>query len=553
MKFKKFIILTLVFLLSIIAAACGNDNNSTNNNDETNTSGETNGEETLAADQTLTVNISTEPPSLHPGLVTDTTSVSIVNQTFEGLMRINKDGELENAMAESYEVSDDQLVYTFKIREDATWSNQEPVTAHDFEYAWKWVLNPENVDANYAYQLYPIKGAQQAKEEGASINDIGVVAEDDETLVVELNEPTPYFLELVAFPTYFPVNKNVAEENEDWAVSAGEDYVTNGPFLMEEWNHKSDIVLKKNEDYWDADKVKLETINMLMIGDENTALNMFDSGELDWIGQPLDKVPFAAVDSMNDAGKLNKVTSAALYYYVINTEEEPFNNKNIRKALALSIDRKGIVENITKKGEEPATAFVPPTLFTENESGYFADNDVEQAKEYLQKGLEELGLDELPTFSLSYNTDDSHATIAEAIQDMWRKNLGLDVELDNEEWGVYLNSLSEGDFQVGRYGWGADYMDAVSFLEVYENKGGNNSTNWENSEYQELIKASRTETDSEKRYEILRDAEAIFMDEMPIIPIYYEVLTWANNENLRDVNVTTLALVQFKEAYFVEE
>lgn len=553
MKFKKFIILTLVFLLSIIAAACGNDNNSTNNNDETNTSGETNGEETLAADQTLTVNISTEPPSLHPGLVTDTTSVSIVNQTFEGLMRINKDGELENAMAESYEVSDDQLVYTFKIREDATWSNQEPVTAHDFEYAWKWVLNPENVDANYAYQLYPIKGAQQAKEEGASINDIGVVAEDDETLVVELNEPTPYFLELVAFPTYFPVNKNVAEENEDWAVSAGEDYVTNGPFLMEEWNHKSDIVLKKNEDYWDADKVKLETINMLMIGDENTALNMFDSGELDWIGQPLDKVPFAAVDSMNDAGKLNKVTSAALYYYVINTEEEPFNNKNIRKALALSIDRKGIVENITKKGEEPATAFVPPTLFTENESGYFADNDVEQAKEYLQKGLEELGLDELPTFSLSYNTDDSHATIAEAIQDMWRKNLGLDVELDNEEWGVYLNSLSEGDFQVGRYGWGADYMDAVSFLEVYENKGGNNSTNWENSEYQELIKASRTETDSEKRYEILRDAEAIFMDEMPIIPIYYEVLTWANNENLRDVNVTTLALVQFKEAYFVEK
>src|SRR5699024_8118796 len=243
--------------------------NTGNNESENNASGE----EALADEQELNLNIKSEPPSLHPGTSSDTTSSAVLDQVFEGLTRINLDGEPEEAMAESIDVSEDGLTYTFKIREDANWSNGDPVTAEDFEYAWKWVLDPESADTDYAYQLYYIKGAEDAK-----------------TLVVELEQPTDYFLELTAFHTYYPLNKEVAEGNDKWALDVSEDYVTNGPFTLDAWEHKNRIILGKNEDYWDADTVKLETITMHMIDDESTALSMYENDELDWVGDPVDAI-----------------------------------------------------------------------------------------------------------------------------------------------------------------------------------------------------------------------------------------------------------------------
>lgn len=458
---KWFLLLVLVLSLGLILAACSGGSDDADSDDsgteqsEGDTSSESGSdegaEESGDAEQVLNVNIRTEPPSLHPGLATDTTSGAVLNQVFEGLMRINQEGVAEPAMAASEpEISDDLLTYTFTIRDDAVWSNGDPVTAHDFEYAWKWVLDPENADTDYAYQLYVIKGAQDAKENGGSLDDVGVKALDDKTLEVTLEQPTPYFLDLTAFYTYYPVNKNVAEANPEWALEAGEDYVTNGPFLLDTWEHKNKVVLTKNPDYWDADTVKLETINMFMVDDENTALEMFNAGELDWVGSPTDFVPLAAIPSLKDEGKLNISPLAGVYYYAFNTEAEPFNNENIRKAFALAINRQGIVENITKGEQQPAMALVPPSIWEENNEGYFADNDVEKAKEYLEKGLEELGLDSLPTIQLSYNTSEAHAVIAQAVQDMWNQNLGVEVELNNEEWNVYLDTMGAGNFQVGR-------------------------------------------------------------------------------------------------------
>ena len=545
MSFKRWsLFLALAFAMTIVLAACGGDDNSSSSGDSSG-----NGD---AAEQTFDINIKTEPPSLHPGKATDTTSAAVLYQTFEGLMRINQDGEPEEAMAESYEVSDDKLTYTFNIREDATWSNGDPVTAQDFEYAWKWVLDPNNADADYAYQLYVIKGAQAAKEEGGSMDDVGITVEDDKTLVVELEQPTPYFLDLTAFYTFYPLNHNVVDGVDDWALDASENYVTNGPFLMESWEHKNQIVLKKNPDYWDADTVSFETVNMYMIDDENTSLEMYNSGELDWSGAPTDSLPLAAIQSLKDDGSLNISPMAGIYYYSFNTEATPFDNANIRKAFALSINREGIVQSITQREEQPAMALVPPSIWEENSEGYFEDNDVEGAKEYLEKGLEELGLDELPPVKLSYNTSEAHASIAQAVQDMWRENLGVEVELNNEEWNVYLDSLSQGNYQIGRMGWVADFNDAINFLEIFESAGGNNYTNWENEEYAGLIEQSRTETDPEKRQEILRQAEQIFMDEMPLAPIYFNTNVWLNKDNVKDIHISPLGGIQLKWGYISE-
>lgn len=572
MKTSKSLLIVLALMLAASAglAACGGGDSAETGADE-GAAGE--GDDAASdggsgdAEQVLNINIKTEPPSLHPGRSSDTTSSAVQDQIFEGLTRMNMDGEPEEAMASEIDISDDGLTYTFTIREEANWSNGDPVTAEDFEYAWKWVLDPDNADTDYAYQLYPIKNAEKAKNGEVSLDEVGVKAVDEKTLEVTLENPTAYFLELTAFHTYYPVNKEAvlafdgdtdAEyDSGDWALEAGDHYVTNGPFIMTAWEHQDHVVLEKNEDYWDADTVQLEKINMYIIEDENTELNMYKNGELDWAGHPTGQLPLEAIPALKEEGELIVEARAGTYYYAFNVEEEPFNNENIRKAFALAINRQGIVENITKGEQLPATALVPPTIWEENESGYFADNDIEQAKAHLEKGLDELGyssVDELPQIMLSYNTDEAHAVIAQAVQDMWKNNLGVEnVELDNTEWKVYLDMLGDGNFQVGRMGWIADFNDAINFLEIFETIGGNNYTNWEDPEYQELLKQSREELDDDKRKEILKEAEQLYMDVLPIAPVYFYTNVYTHRDYVHDVDVSPLGNIQFKWAYMTEK
>ncbi|WP_312095499.1 peptide ABC transporter substrate-binding protein [Niallia sp.] len=536
MRKRMLVLMSLVLVLSAFLAACGNDKGGSDK-----------------SSQSLRLNIVSEPPTLHPALATDSTSGGVLIQTFEGLTRIDKDGVPQPAMAEDIQVSEDQLTYTFKIREDASWTNDDPVTAADFEYAWKWAIDPKN-QSQYAYQLYSIQGAEAANNGEGSLDDVAIKAVDEKTLEVTLVNPTPYFLQLLAFYTYFPVNKNVAEANPDWYKDAGDDYVTNGPFKMTEWNHSESILLEKNEDYWDADTVKLETVEMSMVEDPTTELSMFDNDELDWAGLPFGSLPTDSIKALKDNGDLNIKAIAGTYWYKFNTEEKPFNNENIRKALTYAIDRQAIVDQITQGGQIPAMAVVPPTMFEENEKGYFKDNDIEAAKEALEKGLKEEGyasVEDLPTITLSYNTSEAHAKIAQAVQDMWKKNLGINVELDNEEWQVYLEKIDAGDYQIGRMSWSGDYNDAFNFLELYRDAdGGNNDTGWENAEYKKLLNASQKETDEAKRKQLLQDAETILMNELPIAPVYFYTNTWVQKENLKDVVISGLGEAQLKWAHF---
>jgi oligopeptide transport system substrate-binding protein len=541
------IFFSMLLVLSMFLAACsgGGDNAD---------GGEKGGDDGGKSDvpQELRVNINTEPPSLNPGLAEDATSGTVLRQILEGLTRIGKEGKPENAMAEDVQISEDQKTYTFKIR-DAKWSNGDPVTANDFVYAWKWALDPAN-NSTYAYQLYYIEGAEAANTGEGSLDAVGVKAVDDKTLEVKLVNPTPYFLELTAFYTYLPVNSKVAEANPEWATDAGENYTTNGPFHLTEWSHSDKIVLEKSETYWDAESVKLDSIEMIMINDPNTELSMFDNGELDWAGAPTGALPTDAMQALKDDGRLVTNPIAGIYNYKFNTTVEPFNNVNIRKAFAHALNRQEIIDNILQGEQLPAMAIVPPSMFEENEKGYFPDNDVEKAKEYLQKGLEELGYkdaSELPAVTLSYNTSEAHQKIAQAIQDMWKQNLGVEVTLDNAEWNVFLDKVNQMDYQVARMGWLGDFNDAMNFLEMYRDAdGGNNNTGWESKEFQDLLAKSSTETDPEARQQLLKDAEAIFMEDMPVAPIYFYTNNWVQAENLKDVVVSGLGDVQYKWAYF---
>lgn len=503
-------------------------------------------------EQKLHLNTFTEPSSLHPGLATDIWSSNVLLQTFEGLTRINQKGEPQEAMAKDIKVSEDLLTYTFTLQDHAKWSNGDPVTAHDFEYAWKWVLTPANA-SEYAYQLFYIKNAEKAFKGEGSVEDVGVNALDDRTLEVKLENPTPFFRELTAFTTYFPINSKIAKDNPKWAENAGELYTSNGPFKMTAWEHKNKIMLEKNEHYWDAQHVKLESIEMLMINEANTELSLFESGELDWAGAPAGNIPLDAMESLKDKGTLEIVPKAGTYWYEFNTGQKPFSNAKIRKAFAYAINRQELVDNVTQGGEIPAMAVVPTSMFPENEKGFFKDHDVETAKQLLAEGLKEegyAGVEALPAITLSYNTDEAQAQIAQAVQDMWRKNLGVEVKLENQEWTVYYDNIKNGNYQVARMGWTGDFNDPINFLEIFRDKGGNNHTGWSDPRYTDLLVKSSTEGDAEKRKAILREAEQILMEGMPVIPFYFKTTVYAKKPNLKDVVISGLGNAQYKWAYF---
>ncbi|POZ57727.1 Oligopeptide-binding protein OppA [Lysinibacillus sphaericus] len=542
-KNKKFLLLTVLAVFSLVLAACGFGGDSSDKaKDDKKDSGSS---ETA---KELNLVIPSEPPSLHPQLATDSTSSAILINVFEGLTRADADGQPQPAMAEKWDVSEDGLTYTFHLR-DAKWTNGDPVVAGDFEYAWKWALNPENL-SEYASVFYPIKGAEAYNTGAGSVDEVGIKAEDEKTLVVTLANPTAYFLELTAFKTYSPINQKVVEGKDDWYAEAGENYVTNGPYTLDTWKHSDSIVLKKNEGYWDAANVAVNTVNIGMVENEATAVTMFKNGEIDYLGSPYQTVALDAIDGFKADKSLNIDDYAAIYWYKFNTTDKITGNANIRKALTLAIDRQGLIDNVTKGEQKPALGMVPSAISGfEKDRGYYKDNDVEGAKAALEAGMKELGIKDAKDIkiNLSFNTSEAHASIAQYIQEGWSKNLGITVSLDNSEWQVYLEKLNVLDYQIGRMGWIADYNDPYTFLEMYDTaKNGNNDTGWENPKYKELLKQSVAEVDTAKRLELLKEAEAIAVSEFPVAPIYYYTNLSVKQKYVKNMGPDRLGIIQLK-------
>lgn len=461
-----------------------------------------------------------EPETLDPALITGQPEGRVANALFEGLLAFDEHGKPQPGAAESWEVSEDGRIYTFHLREGLTWSDGVPLTAHDFAASWRRTLDPATA-SEYAYQLHYIKGAKAFNEgETADFSQVGVSAPDERTLRVELENPTPFFPDLCAFVTLLPVPLHVIEKyGDDW-IKLGR-IVGSGAYVLDSWRINDRIRLRKNPRYWDAKNAALETIDILPVSKGNTAFNLYASGQADLI---MDKglVPPALLGEIKKRADFHAAPFLGTYFLRYNCEKGPFADPRVRRAFSLVVDKKSIVDRITQAGELPASGFVPPGA-----GGYEPCAGPERHADEARRLLAEAGFPGgkgFPMVTYLYSEGEMNEAIAVELQGMWRRELGVNVQLLRQEWKVYLRSLSTLDYDIARSSWVGDYPDPNTFLDMFVTGGGNNRTGWGDPDYDKLIAAAAAETDHAKRFDLLRDAEKILVDtQMPVCPIFFYV------------------------------
>jgi oligopeptide transport system substrate-binding protein len=503
-----------------------------------------------AADGVITVNWGAEPPSLDPGLATDTTSSNIVSNIFDPLVKLGPAPDLEPlpALAESWQINGTTV--TFNLRGDGKWTNGDPVTAQDFEYSWKRTVSPD-LAADYAYQFFGIKGASEynsCKQNCEQMREqVGVTAVDDRTLRVELTSPQPWFIQQVAHQSFMAVHQPTIEQFGDrWTEAAN--IVTNGPFQLDRWEHNSRIDLVKWPEWRDADSVALERVNGRMISEGTTSVQAFEAGELDANvgGIPPDETP-----RLKGEPFYQQYPSLGTYYYGVNVENVP--DVNQRRAMALAFDRRSIIDNIAQADQLPATGFTPegmPGFENLNPASEFLPEtaDMERAQELMEQ-VENPVTD----ITLVLNDAPGHREIAVAVQASWRE-LGIDTEIQQQEWAQFLESIGPPPGQqidAFRLGWIADFVDAMNFLELWTCDSGNNSTNFCNKEYDALVEQARQTPDDAERYELYGQMEEILFGpegEVPVLPIYWYTFVQLEDESIQDTfNVNPLSQIDLTE------
>ncbi|MBP2645790.1 MAG: ABC-type transporter, periplasmic subunit [Firmicutes bacterium] len=497
-------------------------------------------------EQVARLSVGGEPESMDPAKTNGIPESCYQTAMFEGLTEYDNDGLPKAAAAENWEVSPDGMVYTFHLRANK-WANGDPVTAQDFEYAWKRLLDPKTA-AEYSYMLFPIKNAEAFNSGKASADDVGVKALDDKTLQVTLEKPTGYFLSLCAHTSTFPVNPKVVEAaGDNWAGDV-KTLVGNGPFKPTEWQHGSKLVMVKNDQYWDKDKVKVSKIEWTLVEEVATALSMFENNQLDYVDGP----PLMEAERLLKEKKLSIGNNLGTYYYSFNTTKAPFDNPKVRRAFALAIDREAIAATVMHGLNKPAYGWIPygftnPVTkkdFREEGGDLFKAN-VEEAK----KLLAEAGYPEgkgLPPVTLLFNTNEMHKAIAEAVQEMWKKNLGVTVELQNQEWKVFLGVKKAGDYQIARDGWSGDYTDPMTFADMLMANSGNNYGRYNNPVYDQLVRVAQTSNDQSVRMQAMHDAEKIAMDDMAILPIYAYVHRFSLSPKLQGLIIPPTTIINVK-------
>jgi oligopeptide transport system substrate-binding protein len=461
-----------------------------------------------------------EPETLDPSIITGQPEGRIVNALFEGLTTFNAHGEPGPGMAESWTISEDGKTYTFRIRPDAKWSDGRRLTARDFVESWKRTLSPETA-ASYNYQLFYVKNAGSfAEGRITDFSEVGVKALDDQTLEVTLENPTPFFLDLCATPPLHPVPVDqVKKFGDDWVKPAK--IVSNGAYTLEDWRINDRIRLRKNQNYWNARNVALESVEALPISVATVAFNFYAGGLADLI---VDKnlTPNALLDELKKTPDFHSAPFAGIYFLRFNCSKPPFNDPRVRRAFAMAVDKRRIVEKITRAGELPATSFVPPGI-----AGYVSPEAVPYDPAAARELLAEAGFPDGKGFPLTtflYNESQQNRDIGVELQAMWLRHLGVKVNLALQEWKVYLNSLSSLDYGIARSSWVGDYPDPNTFLDMFVTGNGNNRTGWSDPAYDQLIGDAARETDPERRFEILRQAEAILVfQQAPVCPIFYYV------------------------------
>ncbi len=579
-KTKKILSLALASTMVLSLAACGGGSTSTPTTAaetttaapaDADTTGETTAAEaesegaegeTTSNGNNIAVCLASEPQTIDPALNSAVDGAIMVNHFFEGLVKWVDDGE-GNAMtapgqAESWEkvVNDDGTVtYTMKLRDGIKWSDGKEVTAGDFEYSWKRLANPETA-ADYCYMIDMVQNYAGIANSESDPDTLGIKAIDDKTLEIVLSYDCPYFEEIMAFPATFPVRQDLVEGNDEWTYDVAT-YVSNGPYKMKEWSHNAYILAEKNENYYDFANLGPDTIRFTLLDDANAILAAYKSGELDFI----EELPPDEMANYLASGELTVADYIGTYYVCFNTEDEVFSNPLIRKAFSLAIDRNYIVENVSQAGEVPATGYVPAGVndaagpgsddFRTVGGEYYsvAEEDYEKNCEEARALLAEAGYpngEGFPTVEYMYNTNDKHKAIGEALQNMWQEQLGVTVNLSNQDWNVFLESRKQGDYQIARNGWIADYNDPCSFLDMWYTGGGNNDAQYSNKDYDAKIDAAKATAVQEERMKAFHEAEDILIEQDNVLaPVYFYTQPYMIKDDIQGMYYTPLGYFFF--------
>lgn len=473
--------------------------------------------------QRLSLSIPSDPNTLDPRKGGDFVSSVFHFLLFDGLTRRDDNGDVVLSLADKVEISKDRKTYTFFLKE-AYWSDGSPITAWDFEKSWKDILHPDFPAMN-AHLLYPIENAEGAKKGAKSLAEVGITSIDAKTLEVSLERPIPYFLELIAFCVFYPVNSEIDHYNPDWEQQIGKEFICSGPFCLKDWKRNNMIVLEKNPFYSKADQMILEEIDLNIVNSEMTTLQMFEKGQVDIVGQPLFPLPSDAIPALVKDPNLHIYPVPATTFCSFNVSAFPFDNVNIRKAFAYAINREQIVQNITQLNEPPALGVIPPILKkTGIVRSFFQDAGFEVAKEYFQKGLDEMGItkESFPRVKYLYTNSESNHKIAQALQQQWQEVFDIPIDLECIDKKILMHLLKTRNYQFAQTFWMAQYNDPMNILERFKYRSNvKNYSGWENEEFIRLLNAS-DETEPEiERYALLEQAEGLFMAQMPIAPIYH--------------------------------
>lgn len=528
-KLKKFAsgVLAVAMGLTLLAGCStpgsGNsgDSGSSGSTNSTNSTDTGNSSETSSTgEKVMRISMTTEPPTLDPQKANSMACQDVLFHTTNGLMR-NNSGSVEPAGAETYEVSDDGLTYTFHLRDGVMWSDGQPVTAEDYVYGFQRLMDPDTASP-FSFIGEVLKNGREVENGEVPVEELGVSAPDDSTVVIELAYAAPYFPGMLSGSFFTPCRQDLVETyGQDFAASPDKN-VYSGPFVLTEWAHDSRIVLTKNEDYWDADSVKLDRVEISILTDPNTPLGMYETGELDYVA-----VPTSAVEQYRDQAKTFYDGGMDYLQINLNCDNEALKNKDFRQALSYGISRNAL--NTLAKGgmSDPTSRLVLPGMpghtNTYDEDypyePYPLDGDIAKAQELLASAMATLGVSDASelTFTLNYAEADSTRKIMEVVQDQWKQNLGIEVTLEPVPYAMLYDNQAAGEFEMMYTGWVPDYDDPVAYLELFQSYGGYNYSHYNNADYDAEMEAAQTSQDAKTRWDHLFAAEQIVCDDLPMI------------------------------------
>lgn len=564
MKLKKVLALVLSAAL-VVSAFAGCGGNSSKTSTESTTASESSAEstestasgdstpaasgdatatftpKTVDAAKTISLNAGMEPTGLNTLTSTYSIEFALFKHMYENLVTLDDDDNTAPGAAESWDYDEDTLTYTFHLRKDGVWTNGDPVTAKDFEFAWSQALNPD-VASDYAYFLYFIKNAEKYFNGEVTWDEVGVKVVDDYTLEVTMEQPTPYALFLFSFGTLAPINQRFYEAvGADLYSTEAQYFCTNGPFALTEWSHNDKIVMQKNDAWHGAADVEVEEIDWKIITDANAALSSFLAGDLDMVGLGTGEL----IKQATAAGAtIQSYTDGTSFYIYFNNNDQYLSNVNLRRALFNAIDEQKEIDTVWQNDNEPMTSFTAPGVSATDGTSfagkvgelYAPSRDQEKAKEYLATALSELGctVDELSAH-LSIDCGDSATSIAEAsfYQEQWRQVLGIEVTVNSMITKQGSQNRKTGNYVMSVTGWGPDYNDPNTFLDLWVTDGGNNQTGFSNERYDELIDLASKETDLEKRESYFIECEQIIADQLPIGPAFWRAPSYACSDKIK--------------------